>query len=86
MHGPQPQRMTGTLRVCAARTPDGDRQVMSILPNGAQFSLAPAEALSYAFAVLMVAKNLFPSKDALDRAVPAAYDRSHELLVDPRVQ
>jgi hypothetical protein len=78
--------MTGMLRVCAAVTPDGDRQVLTALPNGAQFMLAPAEALAYAFAVLTVARNLFPSKDALDRAVPEAYDRSHGLIADSRVQ
>jgi hypothetical protein len=36
--------MTGMVSVCAAHTPDGDRQVLTLLPNGAQFSLAPAEA------------------------------------------
>jgi hypothetical protein len=78
--------MSGALRVCAAITPDGDRQVMTVLPNGAQFTLAPGEALSYAFAVLAVARDLFPSKDALDRAVPAAYDACAALLIDRRVQ
>jgi hypothetical protein len=78
--------MSGALAVCMAITPDGDRQVLTVLPNGAQFTLAPAEALSYAFAVLTVARNLFPSKDALDRAVPAAYDASAALLIDGRVQ
>jgi hypothetical protein len=78
--------MTGLLRVCAAITPDGTRQVMTVLPNGAQFTLAPSEALSYAFAVLTMARDLFPSKDALDRAVPAAYDASASLLIDRRVQ
>jgi hypothetical protein len=72
--------MTGLLRVRAAHTPDGDRQVATLLPNGARFLLPPAEALAYAFAVLVVARDLFPSKDALDRAVPEAYDRSHELV------
>jgi hypothetical protein len=78
--------MTGTLRVCGAHTPDGDRQVLTVLPNGAQFLLPPAEALSYAFAVLMVTRGLFPDQAALDAAVTAAYDRSHELLTDRRVQ
>jgi hypothetical protein len=77
--------MTGALRVCAAHTPDGDRQVLTVLPNGAQFSLGPAESLAYAFAVLQVARGLFPSKAELDAEVPAALDRSHELL-DQRVQ
>jgi len=83
---PQPERMTGLLSVSAAHTPDGDRQVLTVLPGGAQFLLPPAEALSYAFAVLTVARDLFPSKDALDRAVPAAYDASAALLIDRRVQ
>jgi hypothetical protein len=78
--------MIGMLRVCAANTPDGDRQVMTVLPNGAQFLLAPAEALTYAFAVLTVARDLFPSKAELDAAVPEAYDRTHELLIDRRTQ
>jgi hypothetical protein len=78
--------MTGLLRVCAAHTPDGDRQVVTVLPNGAQFLLPPAEALTYAFALLQVARDLFPSKAMLDAAVPEAYDRSHELLIDRRVQ
>jgi hypothetical protein len=78
--------MTGMLRVRAAHTPDGDLQVATLLPNGARFLLPPAEALSYAFAVLMVARDLFPSKEALDRAVPAAYDASAALVVDRRMQ
>jgi hypothetical protein len=72
--------MTGVLRVSAAQTPDGDRQVMTILPNGAQFFLPPAEALTYAFALLTVARDVFPTKESLDAAVPAAYDRVDELL------
>jgi hypothetical protein len=72
--------MTGLLGVRAAHSPDGDRQVLTLLPNGARFFLPPAEALAYAFAVLMVARDLFPSKGALDAAVPDAYDRSHELV------
>jgi hypothetical protein len=78
--------MTGLLRVRAANTPDGDWQVLTVLPNGAQFLLSPAEALTYAFAVLMVARSLFPDQAALDAAVPIAYDRSHELLLDRSVQ
>jgi hypothetical protein len=42
--------------------------------------------LAYAFALLSVARELFPSKAALDMAVPEAYDRSHELIADPGVQ
>jgi hypothetical protein len=72
--------MTGWLRVCAADTPSGDRQVATMLPNGAQFLLPPAEAMAFAFAVLTVARDLFPSKAELDAAVPEAYDRSHELV------
>jgi len=80
-----PQRMTGMLRVRAAKTPDGDRQVATLLPNGAQFLLPPAEAMAYCFAVLMVARDLIP-KAELDITVTRAYDRSHELLDPPRVR
>jgi hypothetical protein len=80
------QPMTGALAVFPALTPDGDRQVMTTLPTGASFSLAPSEALSYAFAVLQVARGLFPDKAALDAAVLPAFDRSHALLIDRRVQ
>ena len=80
MPEPRTQRMTGMLRVCAAHTPDGDKQVLSILPNGARFLLPYPEALAYAFAVLAVARDLAPSKAALDAEVIAAYDKSHELL------
>jgi hypothetical protein len=76
--------MTGLLRVCAAVTPDGDKQVATLLPNGAQFLLPPEAAMSYAFALLQVARDLFPSKEQLDTAVPAAYDRSHELVIGRR--
>jgi hypothetical protein len=78
--------MTGMLRVCAAHTPDGDRQVLTMLPNGARFLLPAAEALSYAFAVLMVARGSFPDQAGLDAAVTTAYGRSHDLLIDERVQ
>jgi hypothetical protein len=78
--------MTGMLSVCAAHTPDGDRQVLTVLPSGAQFLLPPAETLAYAFALLRVARDLFPTKAELDAAVPAAYERSAQLLIDRRVQ
>jgi hypothetical protein len=77
--------MNGLLRVRQAQTPDGDRQVVTLLPGGAQFMLPASETLSYAFALLMVARGLYPDPAALDAAVTAAYDRSHELL-DRRVQ
>jgi hypothetical protein len=38
--------------------------------------LTPAEMMAYAFAVLKVACDLFPSKKTLDRAVPEAYDQA----------
>jgi hypothetical protein len=78
--------MTGMLRVRVAHSPDGDQQVMTLLPNGARFLLGPAESLAYAFAILMVARDLFPSKQALDAAVPEAYDRSSELLSREEMQ
>ena len=78
--------MAGMLRVCAATAPDGSRQVGTILPNGAQFLLPPADALAYAFAVLATARGLFPSQEALDAAVPHAYEHSLGLLLDTRVQ
>ena len=81
----QPERMTGMLRVCAAHTPDGDRQIMTILPNGARFLLAPAEAMSFAFALLILARDMVPQAD-LDATVTRAYDRSHELLMTGSLQ
>jgi hypothetical protein len=78
--------MSGMLRVRAAHTPDGDRQVMTILPNGARFLLPYQEALTYAFALLITARDLAPSKAELDAAVPVAYDRTRELLIDRRTQ
>jgi hypothetical protein len=78
------RKMTGVLRVCPAAAPDGSKQVLTVLPNGAQFSLSAADAMTYAFAVLTVARDLFPSKEALDSAVPTAYDRVDEMLVRGR--
>jgi hypothetical protein len=78
--------MTGMLRVRAAATADGDKQIMTILPNGARFFLPTDAAMSYAFAVLAVAKNLIP-QDRLDASVTAAYDHHRELMIsDGRVQ
>ena len=81
----QPRRMTGLLSVRGAHTPDGDRQVLTVLPSGAQFMLPAGEALCYAFAILTVARGMFSDRAALDAAVTDAYDRSHDLL-DRRVQ
>ena len=78
---PQPQRMSGVLRVGVAIAPDGSRQVLTELPNGAQFCLPRETAMSFAFAVLTVARDLFATKEALDAAVPEAYDRVDEILI-----
>jgi hypothetical protein len=79
------RRMNGWLRVRAASTPDGDRQVLTVLPNGARFLVPPAEAMAYAFALLALARDLIPQGE-LDRAVTSAYDRSHELVSEGRTQ
>jgi hypothetical protein len=77
--------MTGWLRIRVAHTPDGDRQIMTVLPNDKRFFLPPKEAMAYAFALLTVARDLIPQAE-LDAAVTSAYDHSHELLIDRRMQ
>jgi hypothetical protein len=76
------QKMTGMLRVCSATAPDG-QQVLTVLPNGVQFCLPADVAMTYAFALLITAKELIP-QDALDTAVPAAYDAADQMLVRTR--
>ena len=81
MQGPsEPRRMTGLLSVGPAVTPDGERQVITTLPTGAAFLLPRETALAFAFAVLMVARDLYASPAELDAAVTRAYDRSHTLV------
>ena len=82
----QPQRITGWLRVRAATTPDGERQVMTTLPSGASFMLPREQALSLAFAVLITARDLFPNSAELDAAVVRAYDGCGGLIDPPGVQ
>jgi hypothetical protein len=78
--------MPGRLRIRVAQTPDGDRQVATILPNGATFMLPPETALAYAFAMLTIARGQFPGPAHLDAAVLRAYDCAHKLIDPPRVQ
>jgi hypothetical protein len=78
--------MTGLLRVCAAVTPDGDRQVATLLPNGAEFMLPLEAAMTYAFALIACARDQFPSREQVDAAAISAYDRHRELLIGRRTQ
>lgn len=73
--------MTGALRVGAALAPDGSTQVLTQLPSGAQFFLPRETAMQYAFALLITARDLFPTAEALNNAVPAAYDSVDQILI-----
>ena len=81
---PQARRMTGVLAVRQTHTPDGDRQIETILPNGKRFTLPKEETLKYAFALLVAARNAFASQVELDAAVDVAHAASRELLLDNR--
>jgi hypothetical protein len=74
------------LRVRVADTPDGDRQIMTVLPNGGAFCLPRKEAATYAFALLTLVRDLASSKAELDAMIPEAYDRVDELLINGRTQ
>ena len=81
---PPARRMTGILGVRNTHTPDGDKQVETVLPNDQRFTLPPEAALQFAFALLVAARNCFASQEALDAAVPVAHAASRDLLLDQR--
>ena len=70
---PEPQHIPGWIRVRVAQAPDGDQQVATFPPNGAAWMLPPEETLAYAFALIAVARNLFPDPVQLDAAAIRAY-------------
>ena len=81
---PQARRLTGILGVRGTHTPDGDRQIETVLPNGKRYNLPKESALQYDFALLVTARNAFASQEELDAAVPVAHAASRDLLLDQR--
>ena len=84
---PEPRRMTANLKLGARVAPDGTACVLLEWPDGSGLMLPPQQALSFAFGILGVAKNLFRNTAELEQAILAARVESEHLTGErPRVQ